>query len=72
MSVIATKGDKPFAVVQTLKTAVGARTMVFDPKSHKIYMPTAEFEAPAEPARAGGRQRPAMKPNSFKIVVVGA
>jgi hypothetical protein len=53
-----------FSVEQVLKTAVGARTMGVDPTTHKIYLPTAEFET-------AGMGRPAAKPNSFMIVVVG-
>jgi DNA-binding beta-propeller fold protein YncE len=52
-----------FAVVQTVKTPPGARTMGADPTTHKIYLPTAE----SEPG-TGGRTK--MKPGSFMIVVV--
>jgi len=41
--------------------------VAFDPKTRRIHLPTAEFEAPKEGATA----RPAMKPRTFKIVVVG-
>jgi DNA-binding beta-propeller fold protein YncE len=70
LSVVATRGDKPFTVVQTLATAPGARTIAFDSKSKRLYLPTAEYEA-AQPAEGGRSRRPAMKPGSFKIVVVG-
>ena len=43
-----------FAVVQTLKTRVGARTMAIDEKSHQIFLPTANFE----PAKKGERAKP--------------
>jgi hypothetical protein len=52
-----------FKVVQTVKTRQGARTMGADPTTHKIYLPTAE----SGPGAAG---RPAMKPDTFVIVVV--
>ena len=61
-------------VVQTLATARGSRTMALDPKTHKIYLGAAKFEAPAEqPAGqpAGSRVRPRMVPGSFKILVYG-
>ena len=31
-------------VVQTLKTERGARTIALDPKAHRIYLPTAQFQ----------------------------
>jgi len=63
-------GDK-FIVVQTLKTERGARTMAIDPKTHKIYLPTAQFEPQPEPAAGERRQRPKMVPGTFKILVYG-
>jgi DNA-binding beta-propeller fold protein YncE len=71
MTVVSTKDDK-FGVVQTLPTAARARTCAVDPKSHLIYLPTAEFE-PAPPTKQGERPaRPTMKPGTFKILVVSA
>ncbi len=59
------EGDK-LTVVQTLTTERGARTMTIDPATHKIYLATAKFDAPAE-----GRRRGRMTPDSFKILVYG-
>jgi DNA-binding beta-propeller fold protein YncE len=53
-------------VVQTLETQRGSRTMTLDPKTHKIYLAAAKFEAPAE-----GQRRGKMVPDSFKILVYG-
>ncbi len=57
-------------VVQTLKTEPRARTMTLDPKTHKIYLASANFEAPAT-GESGPRQRPRMVPGSFKVLVYG-
>jgi hypothetical protein len=69
LTVVGTRGDHPYTVIQTVKTAPGARTMAFDAKTRCLYMPSAEFEQPAE--GSGNRQRPTMKKDSFKILVVG-
>ncbi len=73
LSVVSTKDDK-FEVVQTLPTAPRAKTLTLDAKSRRIYLPTAEFEAAKEPAKDAPKNarpaRPAMKPGSFKIIVV--
>jgi DNA-binding beta-propeller fold protein YncE len=63
--------DSPqmLTVVQTLKTEPRARTMALDPKTHRIYLASAKFEAPS--AEGGARQRPRMIPGSFKILVYG-
>ncbi len=56
---------------ETVPTKRGARTMGLDTKTHKIYLPTAEFEdvpatKPGEP-----RKRPGLVKNSFAVIVVG-
>jgi DNA-binding beta-propeller fold protein YncE len=59
-------------VVQVLKTAPGSRTMTIDPKTHRIYLAAAEYEAPAaQPAAGQGMARPKMVPSSFHILVYG-
>ena len=60
--------DSPdkLTVVQTLATQRGSRTIALDPKTHKIYLAAAKFEAPAE-----GQRRGKMVPDSFKILVYG-
>ncbi|HXM49023.1 MAG TPA: hypothetical protein VN956_14365, partial [Pyrinomonadaceae bacterium] len=51
-------------------TQPSAKTMAFDPKTRKIFLPAAEFtETP--PAQPGGRPSRTMKPGSFVVVVVG-
>jgi len=60
--------DSPdkFTVVQTLKTEPRAKTMTLDPKTHRIYLGSAKFEA-----AAAGERRPRMVADSFKILVYG-
>ena len=51
-------------------TQPSAKTMAFDPKTKKIFLPAAEFtETP--PAQPGGRPTRTMKPGSFTVLVVG-
>lgn len=66
LAVAAETSTGKFAIVQTVKTREGARTMGLDPTTHRIYLPTAEFEEP----KSGSGHRPAMKPGTFMIVVV--
>jgi DNA-binding beta-propeller fold protein YncE len=63
--------DSPekLSVVQTLKTEPRARTMALDPKTHRIYLASAKFEAPSPDG--GQRQRPRVVPGSFKILIYG-
>ena len=65
--------DSPeqFTVVQTLVTERSARTMALDPATHKIYLASAQFEAPAPPPPGGARSRPKMIAGTFKVLVYG-
>jgi hypothetical protein len=59
--------DSPdkFTVVDRVPTKKSARTMDLDLKTHKIFLPAADFDPPAP-----GERRGKMKPGSFSIVVV--
>ena len=57
--------------VQTLKTERSARTMAIDPKTHRIYLPSAQFEPAATPSPGASPTRPKMIPNTMKLLVYG-
>jgi Uncharacterized conserved protein len=59
------------AVVQTLKTERGARTMALDPKTRRIYLPTAQFQPPPSPSPGQSSARPTIVPNTLKLLVYG-
>jgi YVTN family beta-propeller protein len=58
-------------VVQTLPTAPRARTMALDPQTHRIYLPTAEFQPAPSPAPGASPARPTVVPNTMKLLVYG-
>jgi len=57
--------------VQTLKTERGARTMALDPKTRRIYLPTAQFQPPPSPSPGASPGRPSVVPNTLKLLVYG-
>jgi DNA-binding beta-propeller fold protein YncE len=59
-----------FPVLQTVKTARGARTMALDVSTGRVYLVTAKFgPAPAATA-AMPHPRPSILPDSFEVIVV--
>jgi DNA-binding beta-propeller fold protein YncE len=60
--------DSPdkYSVVATVPTKKSARTMGLDLKTHKIFLPAADFDPPAP-----GERRGKIKPGSFVVLVVG-
>jgi DNA-binding beta-propeller fold protein YncE len=64
LAVLSETSAGKYAIVQTVQTPPGARTMGIDSTTHMIYLPTSEFEA------ATSGTRPRSKPGTFMIIVV--
>ena len=67
LTVIQEVDPEKFIVVENVVTKKSARTLALDKISHLVYLPAAEFES----AVPGEKGRPAMKPGTFQILVVG-
>jgi DNA-binding beta-propeller fold protein YncE len=60
-----------YTVVENVPTQRGARTMALDPKTHNIFLATAQYGPPPAATTEQPRPRPPMVPNSFVILVFG-
>jgi DNA-binding beta-propeller fold protein YncE len=69
VTIVKNVGGK-WQAVDTVETSRGARTMTLDPKSHKLYLSSAEYGPPPAP-KDGKTGRAAPLPDSFQILVVG-
>ncbi len=69
VSVIHEDSADKYTAQEPLKTRAGSRTMGLDTKTHKLFLPTADFE-PATPAKEGEKPRPKMLPGSFGLLVM--
>jgi hypothetical protein len=65
LAVIALSGPHDNTVIDTVATQFGTRTGAVDPKTGRIYLPTAQFNLPVP---AG--QRPTAKPGTFEVLVL--
>jgi YVTN family beta-propeller protein len=65
------EGPDKLTVLQTLKTERGARTMALDPKSHRIFLPSAQFQPAPSPSPGASPGRPTVVPNTLKLLVYG-
>ena len=57
--------------VETLKTEYGAKTCQVDPKTHRVFLSTSDFNASAAPTEKQPRPLPTPKPGNFKVLVYG-
>ena len=71
LTVVQESSPGKFEVAETVNTQTGARTMTIDPKTHDIYLPTAQFAPPAKPTSEVPRPRRTMIKDSFIILVLG-
>jgi DNA-binding beta-propeller fold protein YncE len=70
MTVVQEENKDTFKVLENLPTQRGARTITLNPKTHRIYLPVAEYgEAPAATAE-NPHPRPTVKENTFTILEI--
>ncbi|MFZ2052713.1 MAG: YncE family protein [Candidatus Aminicenantales bacterium] len=60
-----------YTVLETVPTARGARTMELDPKTHHVFVVTAEFGPAPAPTPEQPRPRPKVVPGSFMVLEFG-
>ena len=69
LSVIHEDSPDKFSVVEDVPTQQGARTMALDPKTHEVYLVTAQFAPAAAPTPDQHHPRPGLVPDSFVVLV---
>jgi DNA-binding beta-propeller fold protein YncE len=70
LTVIHEDSPNSYRVVETVKTMASSRNLGFDPATHALYLAGAKFEAPPAGVAASSRQRPAMVPGSFVVLII--
>ncbi len=80
LTVVRRVAPNDYQVVQNVPTARSARTLELDPRTHRIYLVAADFKPFAAPkgaappkattGKAGGFRRPAILPDSFRLLIL--
>jgi DNA-binding beta-propeller fold protein YncE len=71
MTVVKQESPDRYSVLETVATARGARTMELDPKTHRVFLVTAEFGPAPAPTKEQPRPRPTIVPGSFMVLEFG-
>jgi DNA-binding beta-propeller fold protein YncE len=71
VTVVEEVNENEFKVIETISTQVGARTIGINTKTHRIYLPTAEFGPTPAATTENPNPRPSIKPESFVILEIG-
>jgi YVTN family beta-propeller protein len=71
LSVIHEDSPDKFTAIEEIPTQTGARTMALDPKTHQVFLVTAQFGPASAPTPENPRPRPGVLPDSFVVLVFG-
>ncbi len=71
LSVAGPESSGKYALLQTVRTRPGARTLALDEKSHRIFTVTAKFGPAPPPTPERPRPRPVMEPGTATLYVLG-
>jgi DNA-binding beta-propeller fold protein YncE len=71
VTIVREVNPKSFEVAQTLETQRGARTIALNPKTHNIYLITADFGPTPEATKEKPHPRPQILPNTFVVLKYG-
>jgi DNA-binding beta-propeller fold protein YncE len=66
VTVVHEESPDKYVALGSIETRQGSKTMALDPKTHRLFLPAAEFK----PAAKGGG-RPTMVPGTFVVLVFG-
>jgi len=71
LSVIHEDAPGKFTAIEDVPTQMGARTMTIDPRTHQVFLVTAQFGPPPAPTPTNPRPFPTLVPDSFVVLVYG-
>jgi DNA-binding beta-propeller fold protein YncE len=71
LTVVGPSGQEGYSVLETVTTRLGARTMTLDPKTHDVFLVTAELGPPPPPTPEHPHPRPSVLPGTFLVLVLG-
>jgi DNA-binding beta-propeller fold protein YncE len=70
MNVFHQKSANEYEAAGEVATQTGSRTMAFDRKTKKIFLPSVEYDVAAAPAQPGRQPRRTIKPGTFAVIVL--
>jgi len=71
MTVVKEVSANEFKVVETVKTEAGARTITLDPKTHHVFLSTAQYGETPAATTENPNPRPKVVPGTFMVLEYG-
>lgn len=70
LTIVQKENKSTFKILENFPTQKGARTIALNPKTHRIYLPVAEYEAAPPATSENPHPRPTAKPGTFTVLVI--
>lgn len=70
ITVVKEENENTFKVAETINTQKGARTIAVNQRTHRLYLPTAEYGPAPAPTKENQRPRPSIVPGTFTILEI--
>ncbi len=70
VTVVREESTQHYAVLETIPTVRGARTICLDRNTHHLYLPTAAYGPAPEPTAENPHPRPSITPGTFTILEI--
>jgi len=71
ITVVKEESPNKFTVVETIKTEPGARTIALDPKTHHVFVSTAQYGETPAATKENPNPRPKVLPGTFMLLEYG-
>jgi len=71
LTIVKQESADSYSVLETVATVPRARTMELDPRTHHVFLVTAEFGPAPAPTKEQPRPRPTIVPGSFVVLEFG-
>ena len=68
LTIVREESPTSFSVLDTVETKRGARTMTIDPKTHALFLPTADYGPAPQPTAEQPKPRPPVLANTFVVL----
>lgn len=70
LNIVREENANTFTLLDTVQTEFGARTMAVDEKTHRLFLPTADFAPATAPTTDNPSPRRATVPDTFRVLVL--
>ena len=70
ITVVQEENENSYKIIETIKTQKGAKTIAINTVTNRLFLPVGEFGDTPTPTKEEPKPKPAIKPNTFKVIEI--